>query len=727
MRRILSVLCAFVLGTALIAAPNSDWKAHWISKEHSNSGTNCWMGFRKTVNIGKVPQKVEARIAADTKYWLWINGEMAVFEGGLKRGRTPMSTYYDVVDIAPYLKEGENVIAAAVWHFGRTGFSHIDSGITGFIFEATGEGVEIISDGSWDCTVLKNYGTADTPSQNYRLPESNVRFDARAYPVDWYKGSDYSFMGRCIELPFAPGDAPFGEMVERPIPMWKDYGVKEYVSVERRGDTLACRLPYNCQVSPRLRVNAPPGCVITIMTDHANVGGTQCLTGQYVTSNGVQEYEHLPWLNGEWVYYIIPKVVNVMGVSYRETGYGCELSGSFKCDDELLNEYWQKAQRTLYVCMRDTYYDCPDRERAQWIGDEVNELAMASYMLSPSSSALALKGILEVYGWQKPDGSLYGPVPCSNWFRELPMQSLAFIGWYGAWRYAYDSGDFSFVGDIAAGMHKYLHETWQLDADGMPVYREGGWDWPDAGENRDRYAQLPLWYYLALKAEKEFAEYLGREDVAAADEALMNTIAARFNELYWTGSEYRSAAHEGPADDRVQALAVVSGIAPADHYPAITEILKTSRYATTYMHRHVLDAFCLMGHPELAQELMHFRYPCIMKDKCSTLWEHWNYEGSCNHAWSGCGVITMCERFAGITPLEPGFKTFKLEPQMGNLKHIEMQFETRYGVISVILDKKGRTLKASFTVPEGCTAVVPCSKDSTYGPGTHSCSIVGGL
>ena len=39
---------------------------------------------------------------------------------------------------------------------------------------------------------------------------------------------------------------------------------------------------------------------------------------------------------------------------------------------------WEKSQRTLYITMRDTYMDCPDRERAQWWGDEVNESGEAS-------------------------------------------------------------------------------------------------------------------------------------------------------------------------------------------------------------------------------------------------------------------------------------------------------------------------------------------------------------
>ena len=62
------------------------------------------MCFFKSVNLDTVPSTLTAHISADSKYWLYINGQTVVFEGSLKRdsGRG----YYDSVDIAPYLKEG---------------------------------------------------------------------------------------------------------------------------------------------------------------------------------------------------------------------------------------------------------------------------------------------------------------------------------------------------------------------------------------------------------------------------------------------------------------------------------------------------------------------------------------------------------------------------------------------------------------------------------------------
>ena len=227
MKRILFLILALCTGF-LALAQEPVWRARWISKQQSNSGSNEWIAFRKRVNLDKVPQSLPARIAADTKYWLWINGELAVYEGGLKRGPAPGDGYVDTVDIAPWLRPGENLISILVWHLGRNGFSHLDSGMAALLFEAIGDGVEILSDKTWEASVQHGYQTAPGPIPNYRLPESNVRFDARAYPFDWYLGRNPKWLGSAMELGFAPGQPPLGALVERPIPQWKDYGRRAY-------------------------------------------------------------------------------------------------------------------------------------------------------------------------------------------------------------------------------------------------------------------------------------------------------------------------------------------------------------------------------------------------------------------------------------------------------------------------------------------------------------------
>ena len=108
--------------------------AHWITADDSLvNKPNTWIEFRKDFALKKKPKKAEAKIAADTKYWLWVNGELAIFEGGLKRGQNRTDTYYDVVDLTPWLKKGSNNVRLLLWHFGKPGFSHVNSGKAGVI------------------------------------------------------------------------------------------------------------------------------------------------------------------------------------------------------------------------------------------------------------------------------------------------------------------------------------------------------------------------------------------------------------------------------------------------------------------------------------------------------------------------------------------------------------------------------------------------------------------
>ena len=705
------------------ATAEKTWQARWISRSYCPGEPNTWIAFQKKVDLGAVPASVPARIAADSKYWLWINGEMVVNEGGLKRGPAPGDGYYDTVDIAPFLKSGKNVISVLVWHFGRVGFSHMGSGIPAMIFEAIGDGVRIVSDESWDACQHFAYGTASGKVPNYRLSESNVRYDARRFNQNWFEGSGKK-MGSATELNIEPGQAPLGRLIPRPIPLWKDYGLKDYEDVRRSGDTLICTLPYNAHFSPYMELEAPAGKLIGLHTDHDVVTGAKCVHGEYVTKAGKQSYEHLPWLNGQYMYYIVPEGVTVSKVQFRETGYDCSFSGYFNCDDPLLNEYWQKAQRTLYVCMRDTYMDCPDRERAQWWGDEVHELTEAFYALSPSSWALARKGILELAAWAGPDGSMYAPVPCSNWFKELAQQSLASVGWYGFHNYWFYSADDSFIEDIYPALHRYLHESWQTDADGLPLERTKGWNWADAGEDIDKVAMLHPWYYLALKGEREFALHLGKAADAEEDARMMERIKESYNRLFWNGSFYRTPGYEGPADDRAQALAVVSGIADADKFPQIAKVLDERREAETYMMRYVIDAFYMMGMPDKGLERLRDYIPEVMNDY-STLWEHRGCKNTNNHAWSGHGIILAGQRIAGIEPLEPGFRVFSVKPQMGTLKTVNCGLETAYGMIEVNLLRKGRRINASISVPEGTSASVTDSRGRQLqlAPGTHKVSL----
>ena len=82
----------------------------WTLKEKEPAAPGTWWCFRNTVTLEELPRSLELRLAADTKYWLWVNGELQVSEGGLKRGPNPSDTYCDVITSLPALRAGKNTV-----------------------------------------------------------------------------------------------------------------------------------------------------------------------------------------------------------------------------------------------------------------------------------------------------------------------------------------------------------------------------------------------------------------------------------------------------------------------------------------------------------------------------------------------------------------------------------------------------------------------------------------
>ena len=697
-------------------------EAQWIGPETSQ--VNQWTRFRHGFELADVPGSARAVIAVDTKYWLWVNGRIVVREGGLKRGPTPDSTYRDELELASFLRKGKNSIAVLVWHFGQDGFSHHCPGLPGLLFAMDLPGQAVVSDDSWRMSPHPAIGTSRDVSPNRRLPESSLTFDARLDEDRW---TEADFSPRDWLKPVLRGTAgskPWGRLEKRPIPQWKDYGLKDYglkdyVELRRSGDLMVAKLPYNSQVHPWMEIEAPAGLEIDIRTDNFMGGSEPNVHAKYITRGGVQQFECLGWMNGHEVRYKLPAGVEVRALKFRETGYDAGFTGGFVCDDPDLNVLWTKAARTLYVTMRDTYMDCPDRERAQWWGDVVNELGEVPYSLDPRANLLTRKAIRELVDWRRPDGTLYSPVPAGvpedgsrkdsggrQWYTELPVQMLASVGKYGFWTYYLNTGDLDTIRHAYPAVRDYL-KIWKLDGDQLVIHRPGDWDWSDWGKEIDVRILDSAWYQLALEGAIKMAEVTGNHDDIPHWMDLRGKIAGRFNRVFWTGSEYRSPGYKGDTDDRANAMAVLAGFAEPSQYGALRKVLAKHRNASPWMEKYVLEALFVMDVPDLALSRMKDRYRPQIDSPLTTLWEGWGIGGegfgggSYNHAWSG-GPLTCLSQFApGISPTSPGFKTFETRPQMGRLKTVEAKVDSPQGIIRLKLERGDHAFSAQGTIPQG--------------------------
>jgi len=692
------------------------WQAQWIgpAADEDPSGPNQWFAFRATWHLKKPAETVPCYIAVDSKYWLWINGKSVVFEGGLKRGPTPSGTYFDELDIASYLQPGTNQIALLLWYFGKSGFCHMSSGQPGLVFESWSDEDVLCSGTNWRAIRHPAYGETDEPFPNKRLPESNIHFDARKDIGDWitedYDDQDWPLC-RSYDTPPC---LPWGELIRRPIPLWKDSGVVDYVNQDMMpavsdGKPIVCKLPYNAQVTPVLEIEASAGQLIDIRTDNYVGGSENNVRAEYVTREGVQAFESLGWMNGHEVHYTMPADVRIRKLAYRETGYDTDFSGTFECDDPLLNRLHEKAVRTLYITMRDTYMDCPDRERSQWWGDVVNELGEAFYALDVRSHALARKGIYELVNWQREDKSLFSPVPSQGCCRELPLQMLASVGRAGFWTYYWYTGERDVIADVYPRVRDYL-ELWQIQEDGLVIERPGEWTFVDWGEHKDARVLYNAWALLAFDGQRAMAELLGLPDDVALAEDKMASIRRRFNETFWTGSSYRSPDYDGQTDDRANAMAVVAGLANPNQYEAIRRVLKQEHHASPYMEKYVLESLYLMRYPNDALERIRQRYKKMVESDLTTLWEGWGIGhegfggGTINHAWSGGPLTVLCQYGLGIAPTKPGFAAFAVMPQMGTLRHMRTVVPSVAGDIAVECLRTDDRFRLSLHVPFGTTA-----------------------
>ena len=693
--------------------------AHTLGAADASAAPNQWLAFRKDVTLDAVPAQALAGIAADSKYWLWVNGQLVVFEGGLKRGPNPSDSYFDRVDLAPYLQKGKNQLALLLWYFGKDGFSHKGSGTPQLWFHCP-----VIGDDGWLSRVHPAYGTAvDLPVPNYRLSESSIAFDAQKDIEGWQTGSLEGFR------PAVVLDNTLGKLHLRPIPQWKDFGVKEIAFETRPGpkaDTVVALLPHNMQMTPVLTVEDAQGDHrIVIETDHAKVG-VECLRAEYRTKAGSRQYESLGWLSGRRIILTVEHGARVTGLAYRETGYDTVPDGRFNCSDDFYNRFWDKGLRTIYVNARDTFFDCPDRERAQWWGDIVTILGESFYTYSPSLYSLIRKGIRELCDWQRPDNILYSPIP-GNYGAELPCQMLAAVGRYGIWNYYMNTGDLETIRYAYPAVKRYL-DTYHIGPDGLVAWHQGDWNWGDWGDNRDMRLLQNLWYVLALQGLSDMADLVGEEGEGGAIWGRMTELQKAIKRVAWTGSCYRHPEYDGKTDDRVNALAVLAGVASKDQYEAVFEVLKKEEHASPYMEKYVMEALFAIGHGDYALERTRRRYAFMVNHPDhDTLFESWrvgvngNWDcGSVNHAWSGGPLAVFPSRMLGVVPLEAGWKAFSVNPDPAIFDRCSLSFPTVAGTVAVAFDRREGYLEV--TVPAGSRAEVKLPGNparTTLGTGKH--------
>lgn len=706
--------------SALDGYKKTDWSgAKWVWTEKNPA--NSYVALRKSFNLAQKPAKAILNVSAESKYWLWVNGELTVYDGSPKRGATAYDAYYEQVDISNAMTAGDNTLAFMVAYNGRNGTSSVSPGKGGLLFELDLGDKKIVSDSSVKVQRLTAYRNEallgeDWPGykQAGQLAEWNVYYDA-SYATsegEFYKKSfNDGAWTNATEVARA-GEEPFNDLYLSVTPLI-DFDAEytelssQYTGVKLTAPTtITVDLPQrqNLQFSPYFELSSETdGARFTYYTNTYETQGIGSFKDDYVAVAGEQKYESYPWRSGSQLIIEAPAGITFNKIAVRTSKYATEKAGSFESDNAKLNTLWQKAYNTLLICMRDTYMDCPERERSPYLGDSANQISETFYCMDENAYALTKKTILNTLGWTKTDNAIPLRSPGSN-LSENPGQTLAFL--VAVYEYYLATGDAETVRAFYPAAINYL-KLWDLNADGTVKYRNGSFVWVDWGDGYDQEVLQNCWYYYALTTFQKLASSLQ----ITADDAFFAERAGKIKTGFAKFRKDGGFASGTSYDDRANAMAVLSGLADESDYENVKNVLTTVNGASPFMEKYVLEALCVMGEYEACITRMLSRYTPMIDDVDGTLWEVWDKtpsKGTMNHGWSGGPLTVLSKYYGGISSVKPGYEEYQIVLN-GYFGSLQTSVHTLKGDISYALAVNGSTTtvtlnainaKATLKIPE---------------------------
>src|SRR6187455_3823429 len=131
------------------------WSANWITAPDAPAKTYGVYYFRKKVPLANKPDSFIVHVSADNRYVLIINEKFV----SLGPARNDLSHWnFQTIDIASYLVNGNNSIAATVWNEGEYRPEGQISNRTGFFMQGNTKKEEIINTNtSWKCYKTSAY------------------------------------------------------------------------------------------------------------------------------------------------------------------------------------------------------------------------------------------------------------------------------------------------------------------------------------------------------------------------------------------------------------------------------------------------------------------------------------------------------------------------------------------------------------------------------------------
>lgn len=369
---------------------------------------------------------------------------------------------------------------------------------------------------------------------------------------------------------------------------------------------------------------------------------------------------------------------------YRDIPY----LGSFKSDNERLNQIWETGAYTVHLNMQEYLWDGIKRDRLVWLGD-----------IHPEIMAInSVFGDHEVMRKSLDFARETTPIP--GWMNGISSYSL---WWVIAHRdlYLYH-GDLEYLKEQREYLTALLQQIISKIGPGGRENLDGGrfLDWPTARDGEVIHAGLQSLMVMTMDAGKDIAGWLNDQEL----NNLCTETAKALNKHRPSDQNNKQAA----------ALLALAGILPPEKASPVILRDGAHNFATFYGY-YMLEALAKDGKYKEAMDIISDYWGAMLDLGATTFWENFDYEkrldaipidhlpdptrfnihsdggdhcyiglrGSLCHGWAAGPTAWLSAHVLGIQIVEPGARVIRIRPNLGDLSFAEGTFPTPYGVITV--------------------------------------------
>lgn len=553
----------------------SIWMSKWCDDGQPDQNDYKVLQFRRTFDLKKVPEKFNISVSADNRYRLFVNGKSVA--AGPARGDV-RHWYYDDLDLAPYLKEGKNVIAALVWDAGAYKPCSQMTLRTGFLLDGSTEAEKFVSTPNvWKVKRSAAYSPIISRGLDTGCGD---RVDGTLYDWGWtlpdfddskWKSPKAICTTRTIDSfvyegnwLMTPRAIPFPEeTLSRLKEIRRSSGIESVPNFISGKEEFTIPPNTKCSILldngvlttayPKLFLSKGKGATIDIKYAEALFDSK----GNKGNRNDIEGRDFHPWRftrdiflpdggdNREFssLWYRTYRYVGLNIETKDEplvikdfygmfTSYPFEEKGFFSSNDESIGKIWETGWRTARLCAHEQYMDCPYYEQLQYIGDTRIQALISLYV---SGDDRLMRQAIELFDASRN----YTGLTTSRYpsFKEqvIPPFSLYWISMIHD--YARFRGDVDFIRKFIPGIDSVLYWfTDKLDKEkgmlkprlrywhfadwcttpGRPKgYHDSGWDWGIPPEGPDAGSAInTLHLAYTLRQASEMMKLLGENSNA---------------------------------------------------------------------------------------------------------------------------------------------------------------------------------------------------------------------